>query len=145
MAYHKHILRTLRTRAGHTAAQCAERLGVAESFVKKAENTRAPMSDRKFALLLEVYGVTVEQANQIASDYLAEKRSKHQQQTAGLSGDVTLGISSRGFPILLSQMIIWLQRQTPIKPEHGEALRRYIELKEEVYRRENPETADDLI
>ena len=147
MAYHKNILRALRLRAGHTTAQCAELLGVVESHIKKAEATRAPMSDRKFALLLEVYGVNLEQANLIASLYLSDKRLKarNAKKEDIVLDDLILGTSAHGKPIRLFQMVNWLQYQTPIKPEHGEALRRYIERKEEEYRRENPDNADDLI
>ena len=156
MILRKTILRALRTRAGHTKKECADLLGVVESHIQKAEATRAGLSDRKLARLFEVYGVTPEEAEKVAEEYKTKQRElklKDAQRKAklktqsGVLYDVQIGISERGFPITLAQMVKWLQDGKPIKPEHGEALVEYIEDKIEEYEAAHPacESGESLI
>ena len=147
MILRKTILRALRTRAGHTKKECADLLGVVESHVDKAEKTRAGLSDRKLARLFEVYEVTPEEAEKVAKDYKDELRKAKVKLASGVLYDVQIGISERGFPITLAQMVKWLQDGKPIKPEHGDALIEYIEDKIEEYEAAHPacETGEALI
>lgn len=148
MCLTKTELRILRVNLGKSHEQLAKELGVTLNTYRKWEATKKGISSVKGELFLSQHGWTLADAHEIVKAAKEKQRAllANQRVTqSGVSCDVTLGTSERGYPILLSQMINWLQVQKPITPQHGNALIGYIEQKIEEYEALHPQTEDDLI